>query len=333
MKTRFFALLIATGFAVSPNMGSAQDAAPGLIPVQGRLTDTAGNPLEGAFDITFSIYDSEDANATPLLTELQSVEVRKGFFTAYIGDTSGGALNLLPFKEHQVLFVGIKVRDNPEATPRLQLGTAPFAAFSQFARDTLTIAGIPANELQRPLKTTCAALGSYIKEIAQNGSVVCGSELGGGTVSTAQIVDGTITSADLAEKSVNDAKLAINAVNTVAIADGTITSSDIAAGAIVGNRIAANQISMACNVVSFTNTVATAASQNIVAVCPLNTFATGGGCSATSSGSGTGAVVFWQSFKPIFVDSTNSAFLCQGLNTSTGAVSVTSHAQCCRVQY
>ena len=53
--------------------------APEEITVQGRLSDKDKNYLEGAYDITFTIYDvSENAK----WSEKQSVSVSDGFFNA-----------------------------------------------------------------------------------------------------------------------------------------------------------------------------------------------------------------------------------------------------------
>jgi hypothetical protein len=51
---------------------------------QGVLTDAAGNPLNGTYDITFRLYNV-DSGGTVLWEETQSLPVEAGIVNAYLG--------------------------------------------------------------------------------------------------------------------------------------------------------------------------------------------------------------------------------------------------------
>ena len=76
LSTKILAVLL-----LLPAMASA---APLLINYQGRLVDTAGNPLTGAQSILFSVYDAASAGSL-LWSETQSVTPDNGIFSVSLG--------------------------------------------------------------------------------------------------------------------------------------------------------------------------------------------------------------------------------------------------------
>jgi hypothetical protein len=59
---------------------------PHLIRYQGKVTDKQGAPLNGAYNITFRIYDSA-TGGTLLWSETQpSIPVNNGIFTVLLGN-------------------------------------------------------------------------------------------------------------------------------------------------------------------------------------------------------------------------------------------------------
>ena len=81
MKTpRWFPLLVVAVLACS----NAQAAAPTFMPLQGLLTDAAGEPIEGAVTLNFSLYDQAAAMA-PIWTETQTLELTRGQLVSYLG--------------------------------------------------------------------------------------------------------------------------------------------------------------------------------------------------------------------------------------------------------
>jgi hypothetical protein len=92
-----------------------------VIPIQGRLTNASGVPLNGTYGIQASIYDASEAF---LCGDWQNVPVTNGLFTMNVG--TGFAV---PCQSSQIngdeLYLGIKVGPlggpEPEMTPRQYL--------------------------------------------------------------------------------------------------------------------------------------------------------------------------------------------------------------------
>ncbi len=92
---------------------------------QGRLTDETGQPVPPEFyQLTFTIYD---ATGLPLWTSgSQTVEVKDGLFNFVLGSGTDQIPDSV-FEEAE-LYLGIKVGEDPEITPRTKLTSAPYAA-------------------------------------------------------------------------------------------------------------------------------------------------------------------------------------------------------------
>src|SRR5512140_1108888 len=84
-------VLTITASWVGASLDTFGQSAAQLLNYQGRLTDAAGNALDGSFPMTFSIIGG------PAWSESQSVQVTKGFFTVLLG-------SVVPFPVD--LFVG-----------------------------------------------------------------------------------------------------------------------------------------------------------------------------------------------------------------------------------
>ena len=68
---------------------SAQADVPRLINYQGILTDTSGIPLDGLYDLTFTIYGDSIGTPPYFWSELHtSVGVDAGLFNVILGSTS-----------------------------------------------------------------------------------------------------------------------------------------------------------------------------------------------------------------------------------------------------
>jgi hypothetical protein len=93
----------------------------GYIPIQGRLTDAGGNPLNGNFSITFRLYDVS-SGGTALCSDTNSVSVNNGLFNSEIwGTCTSDVLN------GQELYLGIEVGTDGEMTPRQAIYSVPYA--------------------------------------------------------------------------------------------------------------------------------------------------------------------------------------------------------------
>lgn len=126
------------------------------IPYQGLATDAKGYPRpDGSTTVLFALYATQ-ASATPLWSEAQVVTTRKGLFSVFLGEEITIPDTLF---QRSSLFLGVKVGENPEASPRIKLGTAPWSvrAFrADTARYALSAPGLSADSLI-PLKDSLKA--------------------------------------------------------------------------------------------------------------------------------------------------------------------------------
>lgn len=94
---------------------------PHLINYQAKLTDSGGNPLEGAYDIAFRIYDDETAGELLWEEVQEGVVLQKGIFSTLLGSVT--ELNLsfdAPY------WLAIKVGSDSEMTPRQQIASSAY---------------------------------------------------------------------------------------------------------------------------------------------------------------------------------------------------------------
>jgi len=89
------------------------------IPIQGRLTDASGNPLNGTYTLHFRTYDVL-SGGTALCSSTRTVTIVGGLFSS---DLIGcGADN-----DGRSLYVGIAVGADAEMTPRQSIRSVPYA--------------------------------------------------------------------------------------------------------------------------------------------------------------------------------------------------------------
>jgi hypothetical protein len=128
MRTMKLLILLGAGtlcFVLAPATAMAQ--VPGVIPIQGYLTDAEGAPYDAEVAARFNIYDAP-TGGVELHSERITLPVTQGVFTAYIGSTT--SLDLDAFRDHVALYLGIQVGADAEASPRLTFGSVPFAVVS-----------------------------------------------------------------------------------------------------------------------------------------------------------------------------------------------------------
>jgi hypothetical protein len=186
----------------------ATDASTTSWPYQGRLADTAGNPLTGVYPMIFRLYSASSGGI--FLWEEQwtgpnSVQVSDGLFNVMLG-------NLTPIPQSVVtgnssLWLGITVGADDEMTPRVQLGSVPYAAQALTVPD----GAIDTTKLADG-SVTQVKLGSDVSLIPPDGSITT-EKLANNAVTSAKIADGTVGTADLANGSVTAAKLGSNVAN------------------------------------------------------------------------------------------------------------------------
>lgn len=148
MGRYLLASLLALALVASAGAAVHADA-PALLPLQGYLvaddtsvTPPPGTPYDGTYAVRFRLYDAPTAGNL-LHDEELDVAMEGGFFTVYLGDVASGgnALDLSLFRDHTALYLGVSVQGGAEASPRLQLATAPFAAQANYCAEAATLAG------------------------------------------------------------------------------------------------------------------------------------------------------------------------------------------------
>jgi len=101
-------------------------AVPRLIKFNGTLTDFGGNPLNGAAEVTFTLYKQE-ADTEPVWTETQSVQCdSKGNYTVLLGSTQSEGLPVELFASSEAHWLGVEVQGQPQP-PRTLLVSVPYA--------------------------------------------------------------------------------------------------------------------------------------------------------------------------------------------------------------
>jgi hypothetical protein len=97
----------------------AAAAVPATIPFQGALTGVA----DGSRTAVFTLYDAASGGAT-LWTETKTITVAAGQFVTALGSATPFSYTV---KFDKPYWVGVKVGDDPEMTPRLPLASVPYA--------------------------------------------------------------------------------------------------------------------------------------------------------------------------------------------------------------
>jgi hypothetical protein len=100
-------------------VGAAEAVRP-IIPLQGRLTDASGNPIDGTRVIAFTLYD-QLTGGTVLCQDNAEVNVDNGLFNAYMHSCTSSDIN------GEQLWLGIQVEGDPEMTDRQPIFPVPYA--------------------------------------------------------------------------------------------------------------------------------------------------------------------------------------------------------------
>jgi hypothetical protein len=119
------ALAVSLGRAQSPDpprtvlSPEGLEAVSDFIPVQGRLTDSAGIPLNGTYTLTFRLYDAA-VGGTVLCEDSRSPVLNGGLFSSYM------RADECPIDGRQ-LYLSVEVGDDGEMTPRQFIDNVPYA--------------------------------------------------------------------------------------------------------------------------------------------------------------------------------------------------------------
>lgn len=112
-------------------LGAAVSVPPRILSFQGKLTDSQGNPITNSADILFSIYSSENTSVKDFFWQEKDFVKpdMEGTFSILLGKKNPISDTL--FSQSSTLFLGIKVGDSPELTPRQQIATTSLSSNAQ----------------------------------------------------------------------------------------------------------------------------------------------------------------------------------------------------------
>jgi len=91
------------------------------IPVQGRLTDASGTPLNGTASVTFKLYTAASGGTALCTDGPRNITVTNGLFADYVTGCNYSVFN------GQQLYLGVKVGSDAEMAPRLPVYAVPYA--------------------------------------------------------------------------------------------------------------------------------------------------------------------------------------------------------------
>lgn len=247
-------------------------AAPPLLPVQGRLLDSGGQPINGAQIVDFRIYGGPVGGAS-LYSAQQLIDFSDGYFIAYIGE-SPNSLPLSLFDGAPELFLGVEVDGDGEMTPRLRMGAAPSAPFANSCGTAETLGTFGPDDFapvhDHPYSTTSHAhAGLYALTSHPHTGYADDGHLHSGVYAlTSHPHSGyaddnhnhtgvyspnshlhagiyalnshghSITSADIVDGTIANADLKNDAVNSAKVANDSLTAADLAPNSVGASELA-----------------------------------------------------------------------------------------------
>ena len=125
MKTK--TLLLALAIIASLTFAS-HAAIPHVINFQGKATDMAGAPLDGAYVLTIRIYDAQTGGNKEWEEVHSAVQITNGIFQALLGSVT--ALDLDFKKEY---WISVQIDSDSEMSPRTRFASVGYAYTAQYA--------------------------------------------------------------------------------------------------------------------------------------------------------------------------------------------------------
>ena len=113
---------------------TASAAIPHLMNFQGKATDKVGAPLNGTYNLTFRIYNSETDGTSKWSETQTNISISNGIFQVQLGSVTPLSL---PFDESY--WISIEINTDGEMYPRTRLASVGYAYTAEYSNNT----GIP----------------------------------------------------------------------------------------------------------------------------------------------------------------------------------------------
>ncbi len=128
---RVFIAIMAVNFAL---LGGSEVLAgvPLTLHHQGRIVDKNTGPLSGVQQVTFKIYDSQNAT-NAIWSETVSTTFENGYYSVQLGLVTPLSVDI--FKKNKSLFLGVTVGSGSELKPRISLASVPYAILAHTAEN------------------------------------------------------------------------------------------------------------------------------------------------------------------------------------------------------
>ncbi len=121
-------------------------AAPEIINYQGMLTDKDGKPLNGTYDLTFSLWNAASGGIMGWEEAHTGVVVTEGFFNVLLGSVNANSLQNIIIAAQLLasdLYLEIKV-GSETLSPRTKMGSVGYALYAQAAALSAGTLAMPA---------------------------------------------------------------------------------------------------------------------------------------------------------------------------------------------
>ncbi|MEO0075981.1 MAG: hypothetical protein ABIK31_07795 [candidate division WOR-3 bacterium] len=187
MKNKVTITIILSSALIS--IAIAQPTIPKLINYQGKLTDGAGNPINGTRSVQFSLY-TVATGGTAFWTETQTVSISNGLFNVMLGSVN--PITSMP--SAGVCYLGVKVGTDPELTPRKRIGSV---AYSYYAEECDKLDGqhasafAPASGSPNYIQVSGNVTQTNMAILTGGGQTTLHSHPGGGGGTVTQVSQGT----------------------------------------------------------------------------------------------------------------------------------------------
>ncbi|MCX7737620.1 MAG: hypothetical protein N2319_13040 [Candidatus Kapabacteria bacterium] len=92
---------------------------------QALVSESSGKKIDdGKYQLTFSLYDNI-FSSVPIWSETQEVEIKNGYVNVFLGQKTKFSSKNVNF--YKPLYLGIKIGNDPEIKPYIQLTAVPYS--------------------------------------------------------------------------------------------------------------------------------------------------------------------------------------------------------------